>query len=315
MYNTFISVVTLVSSDRKTIFNYLTNIHKILSENFEYYEIILINNGLDPNLIRETTKDLPKDLKKDITLINLSKRFDPDNAIVAGLDRANGDYTVIYNMDLYDKTDLILDLYKKTQDNFDIVYLQYKKRKIPLRKLIFFKIFYYIMRKYSDLVIDISMHKCRIISRRALNSITKVRENLRYAKGIYSFVGYNSFALETDIPEMKQDETFSDQFKSALIAIISFTDILNKLLMAIFIISILFSVYVTVDGLLIKFTGADIFGSPKEHSPIGYLTVLISIMFALLCMILYIFSIYLSSINNEIKQRPVYLIESIQRIE
>lgn len=315
MYNTFISVVTLVSSDRKTIFDYLSNIHKVLRENFEYYEIILINNGLDPNLIKEATSNLHKDLKKDITLINLSKRLDPDNAIVAGLDRANGDYTVIYDMDLSDKAELIIDLYKKTQENYDIVYLKYKKRNIPLQKRIFFKAFYYIMRKHSDLVIDISMHKCRIISRRALNSIIKVRENLRYMKGIFSFVGYKKCALEADIPESKVQEKLSNQFRAAIIAIISFTDILNKLLLRIFFLAIIFSCFVTSDALLIRFTGADIFGEPAEHNPIGYLTILISIMFTILCMILYILSIYLSSVNSEIKQRPVYFIESIQRIE
>jgi hypothetical protein len=216
---------------------------------------------------------------------------------------------------LYEKADLIVDLYKKTQENYDIVYLKYKKRKIPFHKRIFFKAFYYIMRKHSDLIIDINMSPFRIISRRALNSITKVRESLRYMKGIYSFVGYKNFALEADINVSTTYKKFSDQFKSAMIAFVSFTDILNKLLMRIFIFAILFACYVTADAIFIKMKGMDILGFQREYSDVLYLVIIVSITFALLCLILYIFSIYLSSINNETKQRPVYFIKSIQRIE
>ncbi len=313
MYNTFISVVALLNSDEKVINDYLVNVYKILKENFNYFEIIFINNGVNIDM-GNATKDLDKDIKKNITLINLSKRIDDDNAIVAGLDRANGDYTIIFDIVLYKKADLILELYKKTQENYDIVYLKYKKRKIPFHRLVFYKTFYYILKKYSDLTIDINMHQSRIISRRALNSITKVRESMRYMKGIFSFVGYNSCAIETELPKTKM-EKFSKQFRYAMIAFVSFTDILNKLLIRVFIIAIMFTFFVAVDALIIKLTEMDIFGSPKDSTVIEYLVILVSSMFAMLFLILYIFSIYLSSINNEIKQRPVYFIESIQRIE
>ena len=44
-----------------------------------------------------------------------------------------------------------------------------------------------------------------------------------------------------------------------------------------------------------------------------FLVVLISIFFAITCLNLYIMSIYLSNIYNEIKQRPLYIIESVKR--
>ena len=309
MFSSFISVVGLVSPDKLVIKNYLINVHKELKNNFSDFEIVLVNNRTHLDI-----KELDKDILKSVTALNLSKQIDSNNAIVAGLDRANGDYTVIFDMELRDKPTLITELYKKTQENFDIVYLKYKDRKIPLRKRIFYKVFYFIMKKYSDLEIDKDIHQSRIISRRALNAINKVRENLRYMKGIYSFIGYNTCALEVDIPGNKKLEKFSEQFKLASIAITSFTNILSKLLLWIFILSLLFSISVTTNAMMVKFIGFDIFGNPQKQVPgWTFLVVLMSIMFVLLCLILYIFSVYLASINNEIKQRPVYIIESIQR--
>jgi hypothetical protein len=41
--------------------------------------------------------------------------------------------------------------------------------------------------------------------------------------------------------------------------------------------------------------------------------VLTSIFFAITCLMLYIMSIYLANIYQEIKHRPMYIIESVQR--
>lgn len=323
MYNTFISVVSLLVPDEGYISRYLQNVHNVLKENFSYYEIILINNGLDTDLVKKATVSLAEDLKKNITILNLSKHTHKDNAVIAGLDRANGDYTVIFDMNLYEKADLIVELYKKTQDNFDIVHLQYRKRKLSFHKLIFFKEFYSIMKKYSEIDINANVHNCRIISRRALNSITKVRERHLYLKGIFSLVGYNTTAIEADIPEEKVHDKFepylfqspNPSIKQAMGAIISFTNFLRRLLFISFLIAILFSLFATLDALLIKLTGKDIFGQIQVNTDVEYLIVLVSFMFSILFFILYLFNIYLSNINREIKQRPEYFIKSIQRID
>jgi hypothetical protein len=323
MYNAFISVVALVYPEEKYISRYLLNIHRVLKENFKYYEIILVNNGLDTGVVKKATVHLAEEIKKDITILNLSKYTHKDNAIIAGLDRANGDYTVIFDMNLYEKADLFVDLYKKTQENFDIVFLQYRQRKLPFHRLIFFKAFYSIMKKYSEIDIHMNMHNCSIISRRALNSITKVRERYLYLKGVFSFVGFNTAAIEADIPEEKGQGKFdaylfqspNPSVSQAIGAILSFTNFLHRLLLLSFFIALSFSCFVTADAILIKLSGVDLFGQIQKNTDVEYLVVLVSIMFSLLFFILYIFSIYLTNINREIKQRPEYFIKSIQRID
>ena len=323
MHNTFLSVVALVYPDTQVIADFLSGTCKVLKENFQYYEFILINNGLDPGLIKRATDGLDRDIKQYITVINLSRHAQSDHAVVAGLDRANGDYTVIFDMNLYNNAELILKLYEKTQEDFDIVYLRYKRRKLPFGKLIFFKAFYALIKRYSDLDININDHNCRIISRRALNSIIKLRENLRYMKGIFSYVGYNQCPVEADIPEDRLQPEYADylfqspspSIKLGMVALISFTNFMHRILMAAFIVALLFSCFVTADAIAIKLTGVDLFGTVQRNTDVEYLVVLVSIMFSFLFFILYIFSVYLTGIDREIRRRPLYFIQSIQRLD
>jgi hypothetical protein len=311
----FISVVCLVVPNEELISRFLVNVHKVLKDNFSDYEIILVNNKIYKD-IRPITRGLDQDIRKDVSVINLSKPIIEDNALFAGLERANGDYTVIFDMRYVEYCHLIMDLYQKTQENIDIVYLKHKKRGLSFRDNLMFHGYYWLMKGVSDIIVDINVDKSRIISRRAMNSLLRLHESTRYFKGIFSFVGYDSSYIEIDIHVEKEHKGLKHQLKFASLAFLSFSEILNKLLLLIFVISLLFGAIVSLDALLIKLRGADLFGTVQNNTIPGwsFLIIMLSVMFSLVCLSLYLISVYLSHINREIKQRPVYIIESIQRI-
>jgi len=315
MYNTFISVVGIIPDSTYVLKSVLSKMHKVLKESFQDFEIILVNNGLSYDFDNALT-DL-EDIYSHIRVLNLSKSIDPNNAIVAGLDHANGDYIIVMDMDVF--PELIAELYQKTQENNDVVYVRFRDRKMPFLKKSIFKLFYYIMDKYSDIQIDFNMSDTRIISRRALNSILRVREKMRYMKGIYSFVGYRTSFIEINSPvgnSSKRSPSYSQLLTTAISAITSFTDIAHKLLLYVFFASLIFCVGASVNAMSVKFLGFDIFGNPTPNVP-GYtfLIVFLAITFSLNILVLYVFSIFLFSINREIKDRPIYILESIQRLE
>jgi polyisoprenyl-phosphate glycosyltransferase len=315
MNYSFISVVSLVVPDEELINKFLVNVHSVLKENFSDYEIILVNNKAYKD-IRPITKGLDQDIRKDVSVINLSKPILEDNALFAGLERANGDYTIIFDMYYFGHCSLIVDLYRKTQENIDIVYLKHKKRELSFRDNLMFHGYYWLMKSDSDVVVDMNVDKSRIISRRAMNSLLRLRESTRYFKGIFSFVGYDCSYIEVDMHVKKENRTLKHQVKVASLIFLSSSDILNRLFFGIFIISLLFAAGVSLDALLIKLRGSDLFGTVQNNTIPGwsFLIIMISVMFSLVCLILYLMSVYLSHINREIKQRPVYIIESIQRI-
>ena len=315
MHNKFISVVILLKSEYLENVNpFLIKVHKILKNNFSHFEIILVNNCVHPD-IRELTNELSQKVKKDITVINLSIKINEDNAIIAGFDKSNGDYAMVLDLNFPDNSDHIVNLFELSQNNYDIVYLKYKNRYLPKSKIIIYKLFYYLMNKYSGYKTDINIHESRIISRRALNAILSIRENIRYMKGIYSIVGYKTKSIEVDIPP-HESENYKKQFKSFIIAITSFTGLLSSLFLWIFFTSIIFIIFVSVNAVKVKYSSYDILGNYIGALPVGWtFTILfLSIIFTAISFMLYIISIYLDNIYKEVKHRPIYIIESFQRL-
>ncbi len=316
MYNSFISIVGVLQADYqlKHLVAYLKATHEQLSSSFSDFEIILINNHLNEQP-DHYINELPAEVRKDVFLLNLSANTLKNHAILAGLDRANGDYAIVFDLELYAQPHLISTLFEKSRSGYDIVYLRSATRKLPWHIRRFNKLFYQIMRRFSALTIDEGAYDTRIISRRALNSLLKMRENLRYMKAIYSIVGFPTTAITLDkAMEEPEKRSFQERFKTSLIAIASFTTFLRSLLLGIFILAFVFMLGIVANALLVKFAGYDIFGNPGEAVPgWTFLVILISIFFAANFLILYIMSIYLSNIYQEIKQRPLYIIESIRR--
>ncbi|MEO0725946.1 MAG: glycosyltransferase [Bacteroidota bacterium] len=314
MHNTFISVIGLIHqrSDLDRLAEYLQGLHEVLVGRFSDYEIVLVNNVPEWQ-IDDVVNTLPTALKKQIYLLRLSSRTNKNHAILAGLDRANGDYTVILETLFANQPRTVLDLFEKSQEGYDVVYLQAEGRESPLRSRWLYQLFYFILKRYSQLKVDEKAHNSRIISRRALNSLLRLRENLRYMKAIYSIVGYRTAFIPTQKP-LPDDDNFGERFRTSLVAITSYTTFLRASMLWIFIGSFLFLLLVIINALKVKFTETDLLGQAAvADSGWTFLVILIAIFFAVTTLNLYIMSIYLSNIYTEIKQRPPYIIESIKR--
>jgi hypothetical protein len=294
---------------------WLSGLYVELRANFSDFEFILVNNHCDQLAIDASINVLDEDLRKHIFLLNLSVLVDKNNALLAGLDRSNGDYTAIFEFDFAEKPQLVTQMWQRSQGKFDIVYLKAKERKESLPHRILYAIFYGILQRYSNLRIDAKAHHTRIISRRALNSLLRLRENSRYLKAIYSLVGYNTDYIEVDEPlHTDPDTTFRAQIRTSLVAITSFTTFLRSVLLWIFLLSCVFATAAVYNAVKVKLTGIDIFGEQVQSlSGWAFLVVLMSVFFAITCLNLYIMSIYLSNIYAEIKNRPLYIIESVKR--
>lgn len=318
MQQVFISVVSVLHSmrDIRLLSPWLEGVYSAVNGHYSDFELVLVNNGLPVSEIDRMIEGHPEALRKNIFLLNLSTAVDKNNAMVAGLDRANGDYTLIFETDFYEHPGLIHQMWDQCRNGgADIAYLQAQKRKAPILPRVFYNLFYFILRRFSGLAIDPWAHHSRIISRRALNSLLRMRENSRYLKANYAMVGYKTAAIPVEEPLMSDPrQGFKEQFHTGLVAITSFTGFLSSMLLWIFVFSGLVAFVAIFNAIKVKFTQVDIFGDQQpEVSGWAFLVVLISSFFAITCLNLYIMSIYLSNIYAEIKNRPLYIIESVKR--
>lgn len=317
VHHSFLTIVGVLQSNRqiRELGPWLSGLYAEMSRQFSDYEFVLVNNSCDLADIDAAIRPLPEDLRKNVFLINLSASVSRDNALLAGLDRANGDYAVVFEFDFAQTPELVMKMWEKSQAGFDIVYLRGPQRRMSWSYRLLYRLFYGILHRYSSLRIDPRAHHTRLISRRALNSLLRLRENSHYLKAIYALVGYNTAALNVEQPVVPEpDTTFGEQFRTSLVAITSFTTFLRSLLWWIFVLSCLVAGLAIFNAVKVRLTNVDIFG--EHHQAVSgwaYLVVMISVFFAITCLNLYIMSIYLSNIYSEIKNRPLYIIESVKR--
>ncbi|MBL7807114.1 MAG: glycosyltransferase [Saprospiraceae bacterium] len=313
----FVSIIGVLQTqyEVRMLPEWLEGLYQEMETQFSHFEFVLVNNGCDQIAVEEVIKPLPEALRKNIFLLQLSAPVNRDNAILAGLDRSNGDYTAIFEFDFAKKPGLVTEMWEQSQKGFDIVYLRAKQRRLPASQRILYQLFYFILKRYSTLRIDPWAHHTRLVSRRALNSLLRLRENSRYLKANYALVGYTNTSIQVAEPlHPDPSATFSEQVRTALVAVTSFTTFLRSLLLWIFLFSVLVAAVAVFNAVKVKFTSVDIFGEQVESlSGWAFLVVLMSVFFALTCLILYVMSIYLSNIYSEIKNRPLYIIESVRR--
>ena len=267
-------------------------------------------NSLNSDILAE----LDEIFLKNIIIVKLSRSLDRMNALVAGLDIANGDYIV--NLDpSYDSNPHCIDeLYNLTQDGNDVVQIisNTSHKNIAVRTLE--KSFTFIFNKLSPTPIPYNLHESFIISRRALNSMLEMRESIRFLNGLISYVGFNRKYIYKDISP-NPNLSLKDRLHSYKIGLVSFTDMLSKILFTLFIGSIVGGTLVASNALYVKYTSHDILGNPVEALPTvwTFIIIFLSFIFSILFLSMYVMSLYISSMHSESKKRPLYIIESIDR--
>jgi hypothetical protein len=150
----FISVVGILHSqqDVRTLPAWLSGVYQSLQAGFSDFEIVLVNNQRDLSDIENVIKPLPEELRKQIFLLNLSSAVNRDNAILAGLDRANGDYTVLFESDFSGNPDLIARLWDTCREGQDVVYLRARERKLPAAQ----RVLYHFILLYTETVFQVT---------------------------------------------------------------------------------------------------------------------------------------------------------------
>ena len=108
----------------------IPELYKRLSESAQEittdYELIFINDGSLDNSLLELMKLSNEDEK--VFFINFSRNFGHQIAVTAGIDHCTGNAVVIIDGDLQDPPELIVTMYQKYKEGYDVVYAQREKR-------------------------------------------------------------------------------------------------------------------------------------------------------------------------------------------
>ena len=159
------------------------------------WEFIYVNDGS-----RDATQDAIDALAaRDgrVGSVRLSRNFGKEIGMTAGLDHARGDAVVVIDADLQDPPELIAQLVLHWQEGFDVVYATRIERsgETWLKKASA-ELFYRLMGHVSQLEIPRNTGDFRLMSRRAVDALLKLREQHRFMKGLFAWIGFPSKAVE-----------------------------------------------------------------------------------------------------------------------
>lgn len=158
-------------------------------------EILYVNDGSRDRSAFELQKIADGDPR--VSLLHLSRNYGKEIALTAGLDKVAGDAVIILDADLQDPPELIPEFVRLWQEEgYDNVYGQRTRRdgETWLKKATAFA-FYRVMKRLSDVDVPSDTGDFRLLSRRAIEAVTSSREQHRFMKGLFAWIGFPSVAV------------------------------------------------------------------------------------------------------------------------
>lgn len=302
-----LSIIVPCYNEQDTIHPYIsqmTDIETLLPElTFEYW---FINDGSKDDTL-SVLKEISKQ-SEQYNYLSFSRNFGKEAALYAGLEHARGDYITVMDVDLQDPPELLPKMVELLQkDDYDCIGTRRVTREgEPKIRSFFAKKFYKIINKISDIEIVDGARDYRLMSRQMVDAILELKEYNRFSKGIFSWVGFDTYYLEFENIERVDGETswsFWDLLQYSIDGIISFSEFPLKLSTILGFISFVAS----ISALIFIVIRALIFGDPTSGWPSLVCIILALGGLQLLC--LGVVGQYLGKTFLETKQRPIYIIK------
>jgi dolichol-phosphate mannosyltransferase len=286
----------------------LTAVCKTLDQS---YEIVVVNDGSTDGTWAELMRLTQEDQR--VVAVNLSRNHGHQLALSAGLHFARGQRVLIMDADLQDPPELLPEMLRKMDQGLDVVYAQRRSRPGDSgMKRLFCAVFYRLLDKLAEARIPLDTGDFRLISRRVCDLLVAMPERHRFIRGMVSWLGYRQepvfydrdarFAGETKYPLRKLIRLAVDGIISSSLKPLAFATVIGSISASI---GLLMLVYVLYSWLFVGKT------------PQGWASLLITVVFmgGLQLMVLGVMGEYLGRIHEQMRGRPMFLVESVVRAE
>ena len=270
------------------------------------WEVVYINDGSS-----DATMRLLEDLQRAdgrVALVNLSRNFGKEIALTAGLDHTKGQAVIVIDADLQDPPEVIPELVAVWRQGFDMVYAQRRARlgETWLKKVTAAAFYGVMQRVGGGISMPPNTGDFRLMSRRATNALLQLREQHRFMKGLFAWVGFPSRAVEYDREPRHAGTTSWNYWKLWNLAVEGITGytvaplkVATYLGLAVAAFAIIYAGVVVGRTLM--------FGNTVP----GYPSLMTATLFmgGIQLMTLGIIGEYLGRVFNEEKQRPLYIVQ------
>ncbi len=313
-----ISIVIPAWNEEEGLDELKKRLQKVLNNLDEYlFEVIIVENGSWDNSYQKLLEIHEEDNR--FKIVQLSRNFECDGGITAGLKYAKGDAAVIMNADLQDPPEMIPEFIEKWEQGYEIVYGVIKKRiGVPIVRKILSSMFYQMIYSLTKGEIQKNVTDFRLMDKKVYTVINNMPEHNRFLRGMISWSGFKRIGIPfirdsryKEGGDAKSNNIFQrskNLVGAAINAIFTFSDFPLKLIMGVGILTSLFSFLLTIYFL----GGYIIYGTVSAGYVKGHTSLMLVILFlfGVLFIFLGVIGEYISKIYEEVKQRPLYIVKN-----
>ncbi len=305
-----VSIIVPCFNEEKSLPLFYDSTRSVIDSLPEYdWELLFINDGSKDNTIEVLNSFFEKDNR--IVIVDLARNFGKEHAMLAGFDYVRGDCAIIMDADLQDPPSLISTLLVNWENGYQDVYAKRNlrgKESWIRRKLSV--LFYSILVKSTRYEVLPNVGDFRLLDRKCINALKQLRENDRYTKGLFCWIGYKKKEIEFNRGDRVAGQSkwgYSALFNLAIEGITSFTTTPLRIAT---IIGLFIAIWALgyMAWIILKVI---VWGDPVA----GYPTIMTVMLFlgAVQLIAIGILGEYIGRIFNETKNRPAYLVNDYKR--
>lgn len=308
-----ISILSPVYNEENVLPELYRRVKGVMEQIGEPWELILVNDGS-----RDRSAEIIAQLHQQderVKGLSFSRNFGFQVAVTAGLDHAQGEVVILTDADLQDPPELYPDMIAKWREGYDVVYgVRASREGETWFKLLTARLFYRLIYRITDINIPLDTGDFRLMNRRVVKAIRQMPERNRFLRGMVPWVGYKQIG----IPYQRQarfagESKFSSVRKMlpfALDAITSFSYFPLQLATYLGFVMAVISAVAILAVIVLRLIG-------PHPALTGQATTLVTVLFLgsvqLIC--LGIIGEYLGRIYDEVKGRPLYLVDQSWGVE
>lgn len=307
-----LSVIIPIYNEEENIQELYSRLCKSLDPTRMDYELLFVNDHS-----RDRSLDMLKDIRNSdprVRIVSLSRNFGHQAAVTAGLRFARGAQVIVMDGDLQDPPEVLPELIAARQEGqWDVLYAIRRKRKEGFLIRLLYHLFYRLLRKMARINIPADSGDFCIMSRRVVDSINNLPERIRFVRGLRAWVGFRQSGMEYERAARhagKSKYSWRALLRLAADGILGFSYIPLRLCaylgLGVFVVGLFYAFFLILGRLMGNYTAIP-----------GWTTVMVVtvVMGGLQMMMIGVVGEYIGRIYEELKGRPVFVVEELLGFE
>jgi dolichol-phosphate mannosyltransferase len=251
----------------------------------------------------------------DVVVVVLSRRFGHQAALMAGIDRSKADAVIMLDGDLQHPPELVPAMLERFEAGADIV--QMIRHDIAAGGAIarrFSQWFYRLFGRLAPISIPPGSADFRLLSDRVAEIFrSQLREQNPFLRGLVFWVGFNIVYLPFECHERQHGVTkysMSRLLGFAVNGLCSFSKVPLR-------VCTMFGIALAVVSLILAAAQVLAYVLGKHHNVPGWASLMVAVSFATGVQLFFvgILGEYIGLIFDEVKRRPLYIVETVHQAE